>query len=245
MQSAGLHALGLDWEYHAHAVAPDELEGFVLRAGERGFRGLNVTIPHKEAALKLCEPDELAARVGAVNTLVYEGDKIRGYNTDVHGFEMLLKQAGARDDGEVLVLGAGGAARAVVAALLGRARGLTLIGRTIRPFVIGGETLSITAWDPATLPALLARADLLVDATPRALDPAAVALDLAPLPAHAVVVDLVVQKETPLVQAARARGLRAEAGAEMLLHQGARALELWTGKPAPIDAMRAALLAAL
>jgi shikimate dehydrogenase len=92
---------------------------------------------------------------------------------------------------------------------------------------------------------LLAGADLLVDATPRGLDAAAALIDLAPLPAGATVVDLAVRRETALVKAARARGLRAVGGEAMLLHQGARSLELWTGRPAPIEVMRAALSAAL
>jgi shikimate dehydrogenase len=92
---------------------------------------------------------------------------------------------------------------------------------------------------------LLARADVLVDATPRGLDAGAPAIDLSPLPAHAVVLDLVVARETALVKAAQARGLKAATGVAMLVHQGARALELWTGKKAPVDVMRKALDAAL
>ena len=92
---------------------------------------------------------------------------------------------------------------------------------------------------------LLARADLLIDATPRGLDETTPLIDLSPLPDHAVVLDLVVARETALTQAAQKRGLKASAGAPMLLHQGARSLELWTGKPAPIEVMRKALFASL
>lgn len=243
MQTAALQALGLDWEYAAHAVAPDELGQFVTHAPDKGFRGVNVTIPHKEAALKLCAPDELAARVGAVNTLVFDGE-VKGYNTDVHGFVEWAREAGATLEGTAVLLGAGGAARAVAAALHGKAK-LAIVARTPRSFAVDGQALTVTPWDEGTLAKLLARADLVVDATPRGLDPAAPALDLSPLPAHAVVLDLVVARQTALTRAAAARGLKASTGAPMLVHQGARALELWTGKPAPLEVMRRALDAAL
>jgi shikimate dehydrogenase len=245
MQTAGLQALGLDWEYAAHAVAPDEMELFVRHGAKHGFRGVNVTIPHKETAFKLSTADELATRVGAVNTLVFEeGGGARGYNTDVHGFTAWAAEVGAKLEGTAVVLGAGGAARAVAVALQGQAR-TAVVARTPRHFVVDGHELTVTRWDDAMLPKLLARADLLIDATPRGLDPALPALDVSALPAHAFVLDLVVARETPLTKAAKARGLQAATGAAMLLHQGARSLELWTGKPAPIEAMRQALDAAL
>jgi shikimate dehydrogenase len=243
MQNAGLGALGLAGEYRAYDVAPADLPAFVAGARARGLRGLNVTIPHKEAALALCQPDELARRVGAVNTLVFDADATRGGNTDVHGFERLLAVAGAPGSGRVVVLGAGGAARAVIAALAGRARELVLVSRRAEPLVIDGRAWPGTPWN--RLFDALYEAELLVDTTPRGLDAQAAPIDLAPLPAHAVVVDLVVARETRLTADARARNLRAATGVEMLLHQGARALELWTGRPAPLDAMREALVAAL
>jgi len=244
MQTAALAALGLDGEYTAHAVAPDELAQFVEHAPSKGFRGVNVTIPHKEAALKLCTPDELAARVGAVNTLVFEGGKVAGYNTDVHGFLEMARELGAPLDGTVVMLGAGGGARAVAHAVHGKGK-LAIVARTPRDFRVDDVAMTVTPWNDEVLAKLLPRADVLVDATPRGLDPNAAPIDLSPLPAHAVVLDLVVARDTALTAAAKARGLKAAAGGAMLVHQGARALELWTGKPAPLDAMRKALDAAL
>jgi len=244
MQSAALAALGLDGEYTAHAVAPDELAQFVEHAPQKGFRGVNVTIPHKEAALKLCAPDELATRVGAVNTLVFDGDKPAGYNTDVHGFLEMARELGAPLDGTVVMLGAGGGARAVAHAIHGHGK-LAIVARTVRDFRVDGVAMTVTPWKDDVLSKLLPRADVLVDATPRGLDAASPPIDLSPLPAHAVVLDLVVARDTALTAAAKARGLKAAAGGAMLVHQGARALELWTGKPAPLDAMRKALDAAL
>jgi len=244
MQTAALQALGLAGEYTAHAVLPDELDNFIQHAPSHGFRGVNVTIPHKQAALKLCAPDELATRVGAVNTLVFDGKRTLGYNSDVYGFEQLAKEAGAALEGTVVLLGAGGAARAVAAAVHGRGK-VAVVARTPRPMAVDGHAMTVTPWDPAMLAKLMQRADVLVDATSRGLDAGAAPIDLAPLGGHAVVLDLVVARDTALTRAARARGLKAAAGAAMLLHQGARSLELWTGKPAPVEVMRRALDAAL
>src|SRR5256885_4554235 len=117
MQNAALHALRLPFHYAPFAVPPDKLARAVDGAMALGIRGLNITIPHKERALALCEADPLALEVGAVNTLVFEDDRVRGLNTDVHGFRMLMMEAGVKPGTRALILGGGGAARAVVAAL--------------------------------------------------------------------------------------------------------------------------------
>jgi shikimate dehydrogenase len=241
MQNAAIHALGLDYAYLAFAVEPSRLGAAIEGARAFGVRGLNVTIPHKEAALALCAPDELALRVGAINTLVFDDDAIRGTNTDVHGFMRLAAESSAKLDGRAVVIGAGGAARAVVAALQPTARELIVIGRTPRQLTVGGQRYATIPWDPIHL----ADTDLLVDATPRGLDDSLAPPDLSPLPPTAVVLDLVVRRETRLLHAARARGLVAATGAAMLLHQGAAAFERWTGRPAPVEVMRRALDAAL
>jgi shikimate dehydrogenase len=257
MHTAALQALGVDGEYNAFDVAPAGLAAFVERARRRGMRGLNVTIPHKEAALALCEANELALRVGAVNTLIFEpgepgqpgqpgqpGDGVRvlGSNTDVYGFVKLLESVKAHVQGRVIVLGAGGAARAIVTALGERSQ-LIVATRGGRALDAGGVSVPGLAW--SELPVALHETTLLIDCTPRGLDDKAPPLDLAPLPSSAIVLDLVVAKETRLVRDARARGLTAATGVEMLLHQGAKALELWTGRAAPLEVMRAALEASL
>ncbi|MSP60759.1 MAG: shikimate dehydrogenase [Myxococcales bacterium] len=248
MHGAALAALGLDWEYLALAVPPEQLAEALRTATDEGTLGWNVTIPHKEAALALCRPDEQAARVGAVNTLCFDGSgPPRGLNTDLHGFRMLLAETGVVAEGaRVALLGAGGAARAVAIALLDLGAAPTVVTRSPRRMRLPGlPDLPHLPWDPDALAALLQAVDLLVDATPRGLDPGAPALDLAPLPDHATVIDLVVRRTTPLTDAAHARGLRAATGTAMLLHQGARSLEAWTARPAPLDAMRRALDAAM
>ncbi len=244
MQNAALQHLGLDYLYLPFAVPPKDLSAAVEGARALGARGLNLTLPHKEAALSLCAPDELAVRVGAVNTLVFDDDRVSGTNTDVHGFRELLRESGVRLDGigNAIVLGMGGAARAVVAALDGQH--VTLVARRPRPFALGGRAHPVEPW--SALPSLLRDADLLVDATPRGLvghDDDAEIIDLSST--NAAVFDLAPRRDTPLTRAARAHGLNAAAGAAMLLHQGAAAFQLWTGAAPPLEVMRNALDAAL
>jgi shikimate dehydrogenase len=246
MQNAALHALGLDWSYVKLAVPPHQLAAALDGARALGFRGLNVTIPHKEAALHFCQPDALAREVGAVNTLSFEGERVLGFNTDVHGFRMLLAESGVAPGGRALILGAGGAARAVAMALRSTGHAdIRVMSRHQTTLLVKGDALPAFPWDEQILRRELWQTDLLVDATPRGLDPQAASLDLSPLPAKAAVLDLVVKRETRLVADARRRGLRAATGVAMLLHQGAAALERWTGRPAPVEIMRAALEASL
>lgn len=258
MQAAGIAALGLDWAYGAFAVPPALLPDALRGAAALGFRGLNVTIPHKEAALALCEPDELARRAGAVNTLCFDEGRVTGHNSDVPGFAALCAEAGCalRPGLRAVVLGAGGAARAAILALRDAGVDVAVFSRTPRALRIGEEEIAVQrAPLRAALAPVLAGCDLFVDSTPVGLgaDPARPELaypelDLSLLPRHAVVVDLVVRPRTALTVLAERAGLRASAGAPMLLHQGALALERWAARPLPeaaVAAMRAALDRAL
>jgi shikimate dehydrogenase len=226
MQNAALQHNSLDFVYLPFAVKPEDLGAAIDGARALGVRGLNVTIPHKEAALKLCVPDALAQKVGAVNTLIFE-DVIRGANTDVYGFQKLMEETGIVKSDRPLILGAGGASRAVQAAL---------------PHAIVVARHPKAGQHPwQDLPSLAQRSDLIIDTTPRGLGNEDVDLP----PTGAAILDLVARRETPLVKLARARGLTAATGVAMLLHQGAAAFELWTGTPAPVAVMRKALDAAL
>ena len=246
MQEAGFRALGLDLRYGAFPVEPTRLVDAFAGAEALGFVGLNVTVPHKESVVRLCRPDDEARRIGAVNTVVFGDGVPRGYNTDVHGFRALLVEAGIDARGaRAIVLGAGGASRAVVWALVGEGAEVTVVSRSDRKVLFeDGPLVEHVPWDDELLARLLATADLLVDATPRGFD-AGHSLDLSPLGPRASVVDVAAIAQTPLVTAALARGLRATTGVPMLLHQGVRAFEAFTGQPAPVEIMRAALLAAL
>ncbi len=241
MQNAAIEAVGLDLIYLPFPVMPDGLPAALQGARALGIRGLNITLPHKESALRLTQPDAIGLKVGAVNTILFDRDRTRSTNTDVHGFEMLLVESEIPATGRVVVLGGGGAARAVVTALLQKARQVTLVTRRPREIAVAGATLQSVAWDAPNLARLFKGTELLIDATPRGLAEMEESLDLEPLPSNASVIDLTVSSETALTRAARARGLLAATGEAMLLHQGAKSFELWTGHPAPIDVMRQAL----
>jgi len=207
MQNAAFDAAGLDWEYVLWEVSPSELRDAVARLVSEGFAGANVTIPHKRAVVERCDE----ADGDSVNTLVFRDGRVLGYNTD--------KEIVAGIDAQrVCLIGAGGAAQALLPALAGE----------VRVFSRRGE------WPPDA-----SGADLVVNATPVRDE-----LLVQPRPEQAVV-DLAYfadGRPTELVLAAREAGCRLVVdGLEALVRQGAASFELWTGREAPVDAMRAAL----
>ena len=219
------------------AVAPADLPAAI--AGLRAMRalGASVTLPHKLAAHALC--DELAdsaREVAAVNCVHVDGDRLVGHNTDAPGFVDGLRAAGISPvDLRVVLLGAGGAARAV-------AYGLAACERLVIARSPVAWAPDARAWTPAVLRDAFARADLVVDCTPIGLDDrVAHDLPLDALPPTAVVASLIYHRPTRLLGDAAARGLRTVDGRAMLVYQGARAFAIWTGQPAPVDAMFAAL----
>lgn len=233
-----LEKLGIAADYRAHRVTPETLgDYFAERRTDPDWRGCNITIPHKVAALDHVE-DRGGVRdsIGAINTVLRDGDTLIGTNTDAAGFfapiaDMPLSGAPA------IVLGAGGAARAVLFALSKAGAGpVTLLNRTplkgaalLAHFGLKGEALPLDA--PLPPAALLANASPLGMKGQDPLD-----LDLSPLPEDAVVYDLVYAPlETPLLRAARARDLDTVDGLEMLIGQAAAAFELFFDAPAPRD----------
>ncbi len=232
-----LRTLGIEGGYNIEAVPPEGFAEFVLHLSAHGFVGANVTIPHKERALELTRPDARARAVGAANTLWYEGGELRSTNTDIEGFINNLDACAPGWDAEAdaLVLGAGGAGRAVVFGLLERGiKRVHLANRTIaRSRALAdqfGARVDPAAWE--TIGDLLPRAGLLVNTTSLGMHgQPALELDVGLLPSHAVVADLVyVPLETPLLSAARARGLKTADGLGMLLQQAVRGFELWFGQ---------------
>jgi shikimate dehydrogenase len=232
-----LHTLGIEGGYNIEAVPPEGFAEFVLHLSAHGFIGANVTIPHKERALVLTVPDARARAVGAANTLWYEGGELRSTNTDIEGFVDNLDACapGWEQAGDALVLGAGGASRAVVFGLIERGiKHVHLANRTIeRAGVLAdqfGANVHPVAWD--ALGGLLPRAGLLVNTTSLGMHgQPALTLDVSLLPPHAVVADLVyVPLATPLLAAAQARGLKTADGLGMLLYQAVRGFELWFGQ---------------
>ena len=239
---------GIAGEYRKEAVPPEEFAGFLAGMPARGYVGANVTIPHKEAAMRLSTPDARANAVGAANTLYRDGATLRSTNTDVEGFLGNLDAAAPgwdRDLQDAVVLGAGGSARAVVFGLIDRgARRIHLVNRTIQRAQAlrdrFGAAVAPAPWD--AVPALLGGARLLVNCTSLGMaKQPPLAIDVGRLAAGAVGADLVyVPLVTPLLAAARARGLATADGLGMLLHQAVRGFSLWFGvKPTVTPELRA------
>jgi shikimate dehydrogenase len=234
-----LKTLGIAGDYRIEAVEPAAFADFIAGLAGRGYRGANVTIPHKEQALALAlsVPDARARAVGAANTLYFKDGELRSTNTDVEGFINNLDASAPGWDraGEALVLGAGGSSRAVLFGLLerGMAR-IYLANRTpARAQALAnqfGDRVTPIAWEAVR--EVLPRAGLLVNTTSLGMKgqpPLDVAVDA--LPAGATVADLVyVPLETELLKAAKARGLNTADGLGMLLHQAVRGFELWFGR---------------
>jgi shikimate dehydrogenase len=235
MMNAAFAELGLDWRYLALPVPPERFAETVRALPAAGYRAANVTIPHKLAASAISEELSDAARaIGAVNTLtLHEDGRIVGDNTDAGG---LLDALGEPPPASALVLGAGGAARAAAWALAGAGTQVTVWNRTPRRAKTLADELGV---DGAERPG---PAELLVNATSVGLRPDD-SLEGLPLVDARVVVELVYGDEpTPLARWAEERGARLVDGLEVLVRQGARSVALWTGRDAPLDAMRRAVV---
>jgi shikimate dehydrogenase len=266
MQQAALDAVGLRARYELWDTDLGDLERRIARLRSSGMLGANVTIPYKLAVAPLL--DELAPSVtavaGAVNTIVRAEApheiRLIGHNTDAAGFAAMLREAGVQLAGRrVVLLGAGGAARSVAGLAMAEGAGaVTIAARRVHAAAqlvadlcagqgqLAEDAKAVALADSAALRAALRQADLLINATSVGTgDAAACPFDptsVRYLPPAAVVCDLVyAPPETALLRAARAAGLVTINGLPMLLHQGAAAFELWTGRPAPLAIMRAGL----
>ena len=250
IHNAAFEALGLPWRYALIPTAPDRLEQELANLRSGGFRGANVTVPHKQSVIPyLDEISEAARAIGAVNTIVAEDGRLKGYNTDADGFWRALREVGYEPAGKsALVLGAGGAARAVVYALARGGCRVAIWNRRAErasSLALDMRRANVTLSVVARLSDLeLAAVDLLVNTTPVGMWPHADASpwpEALPMPEHWLVFDLVYNPvETRLLAQAKAAGARAIGGLAMLVHQGALAFELWTGQSPPTDVMLAA-----
>jgi shikimate dehydrogenase len=245
---------GIDGDYRAEEIAPADFPDFVRNLAARGYVGANVTIPHKEMALQLSEPDARAQAVGAANTLWFEEGRLRSTNTDVEGFIGALDSCAPgwdRRGGDAVVLGAGGAAAAVVFGLL--ERGIARIHVANRTYERAlalrarfGAAILPARWDE--IPARLTGASLLANSTSLGMKgQPELEIDLAPMVAGAVVCDIVyVPLRTALLQQAEARGFAVSNGLDMLLHQAVRGFQLWFGvRPEVTTELRELLVADL
>ena len=257
MHNAALEAAGLDWRYEAMPVPAHELAGAVAAIRGDDYAGANVTVPHKEAVAPLLDGlTPVAAAIGAVNTLVKKEGRLLGHNTDAAG---LLADLYAHEvkiaDQPVLILGAGGAARAAVAACAGAGAEIRVVARrraqaealqALVPSQTPGASATIEIFDWTPLGLLLASDDpaLILNTTPLGMTPHLEGtpwIEGTPFPPDAFVYDLVYNPpETLFVRQARSAGLRAATGLGMLVEQGALAFELWTERQAPREVMREA-----
>ncbi|MEZ4288719.1 MAG: shikimate dehydrogenase [Polyangiales bacterium] len=249
---AAANALDLELEYYLYPIEPTKFEDGISAIREQHLNGFNVTVPHKVRILdELDVIDPSALAIGAVNTVVVKNDRWHGYNTDAPGLVRSLEAEGVQlNNANVIVLGAGGAARAAIVGLLNAgARSVGVCARKIasaEELCSLGDNVHSLSW-PLT-PDAVTETGLLVQATSATLGDRdadrsfANALPLHHLPKHATVVDLVYKPlQTSVLSAAEDLGLQTVDGLGMLLHQGALAFELWTGREAPVETMRQAL----
>ncbi len=258
MHNAAFAALEMNWAYLAFDVDPANLHRALLGAREMGFRGVNLTVPHKVLALDVVdEIDPEARQLGAVNTVLFDGGKLRGYNTDGYGIAKAIKEEFNFEfaDKRILVLGAGGAGRAIAvkAALDGAARiyiANRSAGRTESIMkevqAAGSECVSLDLTADGLKP-IGKELDLLINATSVGLKPGELlAVPRSLFSSGLFVYDTIYRPaETELLSTSAAAGARTANGLSMLLHQGAKAFEIWTGAKAPLTVMRRALRAAV
>lgn len=253
-QQAALDQCGIDGRYQAWEVSPPDLPQFLQGLRKPQVLGINVTVPHKEAVIPhLDEVDQWATEAGAVNTIVNrDGGRLTGHNTDGYGFLRALKEGGNLEPKgrRVLVLGAGGAARGVVLALVREEVSQVVIAnrtvaraeplaRLAREQGVIGQAIPL-GWNELALAAV--QSDLIVNCTTIGMnhgpDPKGTPLLMHQIPPTALVYDLVYNPvETPLLREAARAGAGVLSGIQMLVYQGAASFEMWTGRPAPVEVM--------
>jgi len=258
MHNAAFAQLGLDYCYLPFRVAEEELDGAVAGLRAMNIRGVNITIPHKVAVMPLLDKiNPLAEKIGAVNTIVNDGGVLSGDNTDATGFLQALLEGGVEPKGKnIIILGAGGASRAISFVLAERGARIVILNRTqerakdLAHRVSNNSGAEVTArqLDEPTLASELEKADVLINTTSLGMSPNS---EGTPVPARLLKSDLVVSDiiynplQTRLLKEAEAAGARTISGMNMLVWQGALASEMWTGQKAPVDTMRAEVIKGL
>ncbi len=259
MQMAAISAADLDYIYLAFHIRPDSLEDAISGFRAMGMAGVNVTIPHKERVIPFIdEISEQSRRINSVNTLVFKDDKVYGDTTDGRGFyQSCVDEWGAINDAEVLILGAGGSAKAVGFALADHNCQLTVANRTISRAeeladsinsTFGNNNARAVTIEYEELQEAAGRADLIVNTTSVGMHPDHGSTPLSReliRPEH-LVYDLVYNPvETRLVRESREAGAKSISGARMLVYQGAISFEMWTGIKPSVDAMEKAVISGL
>jgi len=255
MHNAAFQKLGLNIVYVAFKVTKNELKYAISGARSLGFLGLNVTMPHKNAVISyLDEVDSTAEAIGAVNTIRNNQGKLAGYNTDGKGAMIALQESGVDpEEKKMLLLGAGGAAKAIAFQAVQEVEELVILNRTPEKaeqlaellFKKFGSKVKGGALSVNVLKKEMKTADILVNAIPVGMHPD---VNMSPVPSDLLRRDLCVMDivynplETKLVKDAKAVGAKVVLGLEMLLYQGAVSFEIWTNCPAPVDVMKKAAL---
>lgn len=258
MHNAAFQAVGLDFAFLAFRVKPAEVETAVNGVRALNIRGLNVTMPHKTAIINHLDRVDLSAQiVNSVNTVLHKENLLFGFNTDGVGAVKALKENGVELKGrKVLLLGAGGAARAIAYAMAKEADELAVLNRTAKqaqalarllekPF---NKKIASGSLSPSDVETNIRDSDILINATSVGMKPKPDESPVAPkmLRRNMAVMDIVYNPlETRLVKDAKAAGAEVVSGVEMLIYQGAASFEIWTGKSAPVEVMRQAVLSHL
>lgn len=248
MHNTAFKAMGMECEYHAFRVSPESLHDAIYGAYALGFGGLNLTIPLKEKALDIVKPAELSRQIGAVNTVDFKNG-IVGYNTDGLGAKMALEGGGVKVRGKnVLLLGAGGAARAIAFQLASDGASVTIANRTPgRATALAkevGRVGNARGSGFGELKNLVQNSDVLINSTSVGMSPGITETIVTSDMMHSslVVFDIVYNPvNTMLLAEAKKAGAKAIDGVMMLVYQGAEAFKIWTGKTPPVDVMEKAV----
>lgn len=246
MQNAAFEAMQFAACYHAFNVSKAGLSNAIRGADAMGFGGLNLTIPLKEEALNIVAPDEIAEKIGAINTVVFN-DEMMGYNTDGMGASLALKKADVRIKGkQVLLIGAGGAAKAIAYQLAEEGADIIIANRHFERALDLANQVGGNGYGLDELDRQVPQADVVINATSigmREKDPRL--MDGKLLKSDQVVFDIVYNRVTELLVDASRSGAKTLDGVMMLVYQGAHAIKLWTGLDAPVEVMESALRGAL
>jgi shikimate dehydrogenase len=258
MHNAAFKALSLDYIYIPFSVAKSDLSKAIYGIRALNIKGLNVTIPHKIAVTAILdELDPLSTNIGAVNTIVNDRGKLKGYNTDASGFiRTFIEQGIGLENKNAVVLGAGGASRAVCFALAEKKAAITILNRTLKKAEetaadisnISTKQVKAAELNAGNLKDALREADILVNTTPVGMSPND---DNTPVTAELISPNLIVYDivyspaRTRLLVEAEKAGARTISGVEMLLWQGVQSFEIWTGLKAPVEIMRNKLIETL
>jgi shikimate dehydrogenase len=249
MHNAAFKELNLNCQYHAFRVSPDNLKDALNGARALGFGGVNLTVPLKEKALEYIRPDPLAAKIKAVNTITFN-DTITGYNTDGIGAMRALEDESCTiKDSSILILGAGGAARALALTFADAGGRVSIANRTPkRAEELALEIPDTKGYGFESLEKLLPETDILVNTTPLGMHPHTETTPLYASQLHSdlTVFDIVYNpRRTKLLEEAQKAGAKTVEGVMMLVYQGAEAFRIWTGKQPPVEIMKKTVLEGL